>query len=68
MPIYEYTCRKCGATFEAMNTMARRDEMECEKCGSPDTERLASTFCCSVEESSGLGSVSSSGPACGAGG
>lgn len=68
MPIYEYTCKKCGASFEAMSSMASRDEMECEECGSKQTERLASTFCCSVEQSSGKGSAASAGPACGSGG
>jgi putative FmdB family regulatory protein len=76
MPIYEYTCQDCGASFEAMVPMARRDKTECTECGSKKTARLASTFCCSVE--GGTGAAGSSGrtgaksapsaPACGSGG
>ena len=44
MPIYEYRCRQCHSEFEKMTTIAKADEVECEKCGSPDTERLLSVF------------------------
>lgn len=68
MPIYEYTCKSCGAAFEAMSPMSSRDEMDCESCGSSNTERLASTFCCSVDEGSSMGSASPGGFSCGSGG
>ena len=43
MPIYEYRCLECGATFEkivALNTHS----MDCEKCNSPSVEKLFSAF------------------------
>jgi putative FmdB family regulatory protein len=69
MPLYEYECKECGAVFEAMSPMAKRDQMTCEECGSKRTERLASTFCSAVEGGTGAAGASAGGfPACGAGG
>ena len=33
MPIYEYRCDECGASFEAMQKMSDDPLVECEKCG-----------------------------------
>lgn len=44
MPIYEYYCKDCGEQFEKMTSMAKADEMECQECGSTNTERLLSLF------------------------
>jgi putative FmdB family regulatory protein len=40
VPIYEYRCEACGATFEELS---RVDELPpCPDCGAPDPERLLS--------------------------
>ena len=42
MPIYEYACRDCGRTFEAL---VRSDtEVECPGCKSASLEKLLSVF------------------------
>lgn len=33
MPIYEYQCDECGASFEVMQKMSDDPLTECEKCG-----------------------------------
>lgn len=33
MPIYEYRCDDCGASFEALQKMSDDPLVECEKCG-----------------------------------
>ena len=33
MPIYEYQCDKCGASFEVMQKMSDDPLTECDKCG-----------------------------------
>jgi putative FmdB family regulatory protein len=33
LPIYEYRCDECGASFEVMQKMSDDPLMECEKCG-----------------------------------
>ncbi len=45
MPIYEYTCEKCGATTEALCKMDEADApFACEKCGSEKTETRPQRF------------------------
>jgi putative FmdB family regulatory protein len=40
MPIYEYTCRECGAEFEVLRSMKSADDpIICERCGSMETKR-----------------------------
>ena len=40
MPIYEYTCKKCGHEFEEL---IRADEQPaCPSCGQPEVERQLS--------------------------
>jgi putative FmdB family regulatory protein len=33
VPIYEYRCDECGASFEVMQKMSEDPLTECEKCG-----------------------------------
>ena len=33
MPIYEYRCDECGASFEVMQRMSDDPLVKCEKCG-----------------------------------
>ena len=46
MPMYEFTCRKCGATFEELMSLAEMEasKPECPECGSKRTERRMSAF------------------------
>ena len=42
MPIYEYTCQKCGSNFEEL--VFDDTPPTCPQCGSNDTHKLMS--CC----------------------
>ena len=42
MPIYEYTCQKCGHTFEKMLSFGAKPP-KCPKCSSTRTRKLIST-------------------------
>ena len=33
MPIYEYSCKHCGAKFEVLTTIDKRDDVVCKNCG-----------------------------------
>ena len=59
MPIYEFTCGKCGKDFEML--VFKNDEPVCPACGSKDPVRKMSSFGFSVgykfkSSSSGTGS------------
>jgi putative FmdB family regulatory protein len=66
LPIFEFTCRACGARFEEIMTFAEMEagKAACSACGSPKVERDLSTF------ATGSGSVTSSSSSlpCGGGG
>ncbi len=57
MPIYEYSCSKCGNEFERL-VRSSSEKVECPKCAGTKVERKLSVFSASV-------SAGSSGPACG---
>ena len=42
MPIYEYTCRKCGNDFEVI--IFGDDTPECPECGGKDCQKNMSSF------------------------
>lgn len=42
MPLYEYSCRACGHTFEAL--VRPPGTPACPACGATDLERLLSLF------------------------
>lgn len=43
MPMYEYECRACGKTTEALRKMDQADQaIACEHCGSRKTARVQS--------------------------
>ena len=42
MPLYEYSCRKCGHQFEAL--VRSHDTPACPACGASELERLLSLF------------------------
>jgi putative FmdB family regulatory protein len=60
MPVYEYTCRKCGHKFAVIQPVtAGRTGTPCPACGSADTKRAISLF---GSKSQGGGSCGSRGP------
>ncbi|HUX08858.1 MAG TPA: zinc ribbon domain-containing protein [Acidobacteriota bacterium] len=51
MPIYEYTCKSCGAAFEVLQKIGERSA-ECPACGA-DAERVAASQVSVVASSEG---------------
>ncbi|MCP4572962.1 MAG: zinc ribbon domain-containing protein [bacterium] len=64
MPLYEFSCRKCGHSFEELTTLAEVEKKKpaCPACGSRATERGLSGF------ATGSGSGGSGSAPCGGGG
>lgn len=45
MPVYEYRCDTCGATFEMLRRMQDADrDLNCPECRSEEVKRQLSTF------------------------
>jgi putative FmdB family regulatory protein len=45
MPIYEYTCKRCGERLEVLQRVGAGSEgLRCPRCRSHELERQASTF------------------------
>lgn len=42
MPIYEYECKSCGHTLEAIQKMADDPLTDCPGCGKPELRKLIS--------------------------
>ena len=42
MPIYEYTCKACGHSYEALQKMSDDPLTECPECGKPELKKLVS--------------------------
>jgi putative FmdB family regulatory protein len=42
MPIYEYECKKCGHTLEALQKLSDKPLRECPECGRHQLQRLVS--------------------------
>ncbi|NPB09236.1 MAG: zinc ribbon domain-containing protein [Thermodesulfobacteria bacterium] len=61
MPIYEFTCDKCGETFEELVLGGRIEGIKCPKCGSTEVKKLMSA--CAFK-SGGKFVSSSGGSAC----
>lgn len=54
MPIYEYTCKKCGEGFVLLQRVgATEKDTVCPICGSQEVRKNLSSFSCS--SSSGFG-------------
>jgi len=57
MPIYEYRCRKCAGTFEAIRPLGDDGRtLACPECGAPSPEKVPSVF---AAQRGGQGSPSS---------
>ena len=59
MPIFEYTCKKCGGVFEKLILGRNGGEIVCPKCGSALTEQMFSAF------ATASGTAKSAGVGCG---
>jgi putative FmdB family regulatory protein len=45
MPIFEYQCEECSATFERLTLRSQAAaQMTCPQCGSTQTAKIFSTF------------------------
>lgn len=45
MPLYEYICQTCGASFEKLTSVSRADNPQvCPNCASEETSRQLSSF------------------------
>jgi len=44
MPIYEYTCRDCGETFETLRSFDDNTKVECPSCGGANCLKSVSLF------------------------
>jgi putative FmdB family regulatory protein len=42
MPIFEYVCRNCQATFETLMLPGERETPACPQCGGKDAQKLMS--------------------------
>lgn len=60
MPIFEYTCEKCGAVFEQLVMAGSKEAIPCPQCGSSHVKKLMS-------QSAAIGQKKS-GTSCGTGG
>ena len=61
MPIYEFTCKKCGEEFEELVSSGGGDVVECPKCSATAVERRMSAF---AFKSGGKFTPSSGGSGC----
>jgi putative FmdB family regulatory protein len=42
VPIYEYACKSCDHTLDALQKMSDEPLVDCPECGKPDLKRLLS--------------------------
>ena len=58
MPLYEFTCRKCGHNFEELMTLAevQSNAVKCPACNSKRVEKGFSAFATNADSSTGFGS------------
>ncbi|OGV67421.1 MAG: hypothetical protein A2283_10815 [Lentisphaerae bacterium RIFOXYA12_FULL_48_11] len=50
MPIYEYSCGKCGNQFEVLIRKRGDDPAKCPKCGAPKPIKQFSAFAVSAPQ------------------
>ncbi len=63
MPIFEYRCKECGATFEKLILGSLTTEVKCPECNSNNVTKLLSPFSTGNTSKSGnTGSCSTSSP------
>jgi putative FmdB family regulatory protein len=69
MPIYEYSCNKCGKNFEVLQSMGEGAEgLTCPSCGESELSKQFSTFAAgSAETTASAVGQGGGAPACGTG-
>jgi len=60
MPLYEYLCPSCGATYDKLNKCALADKESCRVCGEPAKRQISSSAV--IRGSGGWSSPGRSGP------
>ncbi|GAB7386693.1 zinc ribbon domain-containing protein [Bacillaceae bacterium] len=40
MPLYDFRCQTCGATYQEWSSYAERDQVKCPHCGSTEKEMV----------------------------
>ena len=61
MPLYEFSCAKCGTEFEELVMSSKPEalaKVACPECGSHKVKKKVSTFASSVTGSSATGAAS----------
>lgn len=44
MPVYSFTCNKCGKEFTKLVAIKDRDQLTCPDCGSDDLKQIFGRF------------------------
>jgi putative FmdB family regulatory protein len=66
MPLYEYRCRDCDASFEKLTRRDLADSIACPECGGSQPRRLLSLFATFSQSSTGeVSAVAGGGCGCG---
>ena len=66
MPIYEFECKKCHKTFEALlKRMDEKAKEPCPECGSKETARKLSVFAAAASSGSKSAPQAPQGGGCG---
>ena len=60
MPIYEYSCEKCGSNFEKLVFAGDKEKITCPCCNSDQVKKMVS--CVSFMGGSSIGKCSTSAP------
>ncbi|HHV81490.1 MAG TPA: zinc ribbon domain-containing protein [bacterium] len=63
MPLYDYKCLNCDATFEVL-IKSPDEDVFCESCGSKNVKRLISSFSFSSSGETGVSTAASSCSTC----
>lgn len=67
MPIYEYSCKKCGKNFEVLQRMGEGAEgLSCPSCGESELSKKFSTFAAGSAQTT-ASAAGGGAPACGTG-
>jgi putative FmdB family regulatory protein len=67
MPLFEYRCRDCDASFEKITHRDRSDSVVCPECGGSRSRRLLSMFA-TISQTSDMSMSNLSGGGCACGG
>lgn len=69
MPIYEYSCQVCAATFDRLRPVDRMDDAApCPDCGSNSQRQLSIFASFQIDNNGGARAITGSGGGCCGGG